>query len=453
MGIKGYLRRGLLLLVVCALAVVPVCGAEASYAPGTGTEELLEITHNGMKLSTDSKNPTVFGNLMFLTVHGLNTADKIIDIQAIIDGKWTRGGYLAEFDGNGEYNSIGSPFSGGEQKGTRITFALAIMDTQTEEVYSQTPTYYLEYAGDYFNINGDFNVVVKSIVLSKTELKIDLREGWSFDGGDFYLKRGNEIINCSTWWDDVNWMMNSYNMPYTLQEKAVYQLTLPSMLIHHMEGKDIYYSREFNVSLVVQGDGSIFNDVTPYYWAYDYIREMNARNIIIGYPEGDFRPNTLVTRSEFAKMMYLTLQIDRTRDYSGVIVDQPFFTDVTTVDWDYEYVKYVGRYMTGFQAPDGTVYFNGKQAAVREDMAVALVKAMGLSNQAVNEAELRTIFKDWGDISPNLQKYVLIAYKNGLIDGYPDGTFAPQKTITRAETCALLMKVWNSKAMEKVVFD
>jgi hypothetical protein len=40
-----------------------------------------------------------------------------------------------------------------------------------------------------------------------------------------------------------------------------------------------------------------------------------------------------------------------------------------------------------------------------------------------------------------------------LIDGYPNGTFDPRRSITRAETAALLSKVCKSDAMEKVAFD
>ena len=151
-------------------------------------------------------------------------------------------------------------------------------------------------------------------------------------------------------------------------------------------------------------------------------------------------------------MMYLALQLDKTYDYSGVIVDQPFFVDVLTENWDYMYVKYVGKYMTGFKGPDGNVYFRGDEDAVREDMAVALVKAMGLDNEDVDLNELTSIFSDYETISPNVRKYVLIAYKQNLINGYQDGTFGAQKSITRAETAALLIKVMKSDAMEKVVF-
>ena len=86
-------------------------------------------------------------------------------------------------------------------------------------------------------------------------------------------------------------------------------------------------------------------------------------------------------------------------------------------------------------------------------MAVALVKALKLDNEVVDENSIKAIFSDWEDISPNLRKHVLIAYNNGLIGGYPDGTFKAQQSITRAETAALLIRVLKSSALQKVTFD
>jgi len=47
--------------------------------------------------------------------------------------------------------------------------------------------------------------------------------------------------------------------------------------------------------------------------------------------------------------------------------------------------------------------------------------------------------------------YVLIAYKNRLIDGYPGGWFGPQQSITRAETAAMIYKAIGTEHMTKVV--
>ena len=108
--------------------------------------------------------------------------------------------------------------------------------------------------------------------------------------------------------------------------------------------------------------------------------------------------------------------------------------------------------MTGYT--DGTnYYFRPDNSAVREDMAVALVKALRLEGEVVDDNSIKAIFSDWEDISPNLRKHVQIAYNNGLIGGYPDGIFKAQQSITRAETASLLIKVLKSNAMQKITFD
>ena len=189
-----------------------------------------------------------------------------------------------------------------------------------------------------------------------------------------------------------------------------------------------------------------FSDVPTDHWAYESVMLLVNKGVISGYPDGSFKPSGLVTRSEFAKMMTLTLGMPLLTDPA------PSFVDVSKNDWEFIYVETGKKYLTGYQQGDN-FYFKGKEAAVREDMAVALVKALKLENEPADLEELKNIFSDWATITPNLQKHVLIAFKNGLISGYPDGTFGAQKSITRAETAALLVKVLNSEAMKKVTFD
>jgi hypothetical protein len=189
-----------------------------------------------------------------------------------------------------------------------------------------------------------------------------------------------------------------------------------------------------------------FSDVPAHHWAYSSIMLLAQKGVIEGYADGTFRPQGLVTRSEFAKMMTLALGIPLLTNPA------PSFADVSGNSWDFVYVETAKKYLTGYQQGN-TYYFKGGEQAVREDMAVALVKALKLENEQADVDELKTVFKDSHTISPNLQKHVLIAYKNGLINGYPDGSFGAQKPITRAETASLLIKVLDSEAMKKVTFD
>jgi hypothetical protein len=52
----------------------------------------------------------------------------------------------------------------------------------------------------------------------------------------------------------------------------------------------------------------VFSDVPQGHWAYAYVHTAQSHGVIAGYPDGTFRPDTLVTRAQLAKMVALTAQ-------------------------------------------------------------------------------------------------------------------------------------------------
>lgn len=190
-----------------------------------------------------------------------------------------------------------------------------------------------------------------------------------------------------------------------------------------------------------------FKDVQEGYWAYDQIMWMFDNNIIVGIGDDLFSPNDTVTRSQFAKMMVLTLNLQL---YSP---DTPSFLDVKKNAWEYSYVEGAKTYLTGFRTTNGD-YFKPSQAAVREDMAVALVKALGYQNETADESILNR-FADAGQISPNLRKYIALSVKHGLVEGFTQSgqtLFNPQGNLTRAQAATLLYKAFKFNE-EKVTYD
>ena len=187
-----------------------------------------------------------------------------------------------------------------------------------------------------------------------------------------------------------------------------------------------------------------FKDVPKGHWAYDEIMWMFERKIIEGIGNNVFNPNGIVTRAEFAKMMVLTLDLEK---YSP---DTPSFLDVKKKDWAYPYVESAKRYLTGFRTSGGDYYYPSRPA-VREYMAVALVTALGYQGEDYDENLLRK-FTDSGQINPNLRKHVALAVKYGLMEGYNDNTFKPQGNLTRAEAAKLLYRAFKSHE-EKVTYD
>jgi hypothetical protein len=182
------------------------------------------------------------------------------------------------------------------------------------------------------------------------------------------------------------------------------------------------------------GDGNtvVFADVGSDFWAYSEIQYAASQGIVDGFPDGTFKPQGEVTREQFCKMMVLTFQAALKNP------DTPTFSDVAPSDWAYQYVETCKDFLTGYQSPfDGSMTFHPGEYATREDIAVALAKMMGLGADGNGEYAQRA-FSDWRAASPGLLKYIGAAAQNGLISGYPDGTFGPAKGITRAETVAML---------------
>lgn len=190
-----------------------------------------------------------------------------------------------------------------------------------------------------------------------------------------------------------------------------------------------------------------FKDVKEDHWAYKDIMWMFEKGIVNGIGNNSFNPNGTVTRAEFAKMMVNTLDLKK---YSP---ETPSFLDVDKKNWAYPYVEGAKTYLTGWRTASGH-YYKPSQAAVREDMAVALVNALGYQNETVDERNLNQ-FADAGQINPNLRKHVALAVKYGLMQGSDKNgqkTFNAQGNLTRAEAAVLLRRAFVEKE-EKVTYD
>lgn len=193
---------------------------------------------------------------------------------------------------------------------------------------------------------------------------------------------------------------------------------------------------------VQQNNAMRFSDVNEKSlpWAYGAIMNLAGRGVINGIGNGKFEPNGKVTREQFAKMLVNTLNLTTTDNTQ-------IFADVPLNNTYFGYIEAAKSYLTGYRTSNGAMYFYGSNPAVREDMAVALVKALNIP-VVPNNGALAQIYKDYSKISPNLQDYVYAAYTSGLMLG-SSNKFDPQGNLTRAQAAVLLERALNQS--EKVV--
>lgn len=91
--------------------------------------------------------------------------------------------------------------------------------------------------------------------------------------------------------------------------------------------------------------------------------------------------------------------------------------------------------LTGY--PDGT--FGPSKNITRAEFAAVAVRLLGLEN-AATYAKGATKFSDVG-ADHWASGYINVAADQGIIKGYPDGTFKPEANVTYAESLAMLIRV------------
>lgn len=181
-------------------------------------------------------------------------------------------------------------------------------------------------------------------------------------------------------------------------------------------------SQNFTLRVVVEP--VVLKDIAGH-WAEESIRKLVSTGAITGYPDGTFRPDNRMTRSEFITVLVRAFGLENAGSSSG-------FSD-TANHWAREFIDTAASLGIVNGYPDGR--FGPDEEITREQMAVMLVKAAQLDTSAYS-GELP--FTDRDNISSWAASAVAAAVANGLIKGYPDGTFRPQQLATRAEAATVL---------------
>jgi len=113
------------------------------------------------------------------------------------------------------------------------------------------------------------------------------------------------------------------------------------------------------------------------------------------------------------------------------------FADVPDGHWAQNPIENTGTVGLVEGYPDGT--FKPERTLTRAELATLLVRAKGL---AIPERKAQRIFKDVKD-DHWAAKYIEVAQKAGLVEGYPDRTFRPNNKISKVEGIAVLARFDN----------
>ena len=304
--------------------------------------------------------------------------------KAAVDKKYTNG---YQFSGSDGYFYTFSGWNEGTVNGQVVTF------TGSWTKGDKDPS---KWATVTFNSNGGSAVASQTVKSSATATKPTnpTRSGYTFAG----------------WYTD--------NEKFTTKYDFATPVTKNITLYAKWNTNYVPYYPPVPPTVKIEDDDALGLNTTDHF-AY-----------IVGYGNGEVRPQNNITRAEVATIFFRLLT-DDVRDENLTKTNR--YSDVAATAWYNTAVSTLSSMgiITGY--PDGT--FRPNAAITRAEFAAIAARFDNNGDKAA--AKFSDIANHWA------KDEISIAYNNGWITGYPNGTFGPQRDITRAETMTLVNRVLN----------
>ncbi len=183
-----------------------------------------------------------------------------------------------------------------------------------------------------------------------------------------------------------------------------------------------------------------FPDVAKNHWAAKQIDLLSQQGVIVGYPDGTFKPDDNVTRAEFASMAIKALGQENTR------VAQPVhYSDIEADYWAYDAIQ-KALYFDLISAPKSGEAFRPDDSVSRGESISVAVNA--LTTEQISPAKAREVLsRKYADVSA-IQETMLITFgKAEILDMVVVIPSANAKKLeaarpaTRAEVAAILFNM------------
>jgi len=179
------------------------------------------------------------------------------------------------------------------------------------------------------------------------------------------------------------------------------------------------------------GAQTVFEDIQDN-WAKDCIVQLIEKQIISGYYEDQtFRPNSPMTRAQFAAT------IARAFPNVELVREEMEFVDVPTDFWGAEAIQ--KAYRTGFMSGYIARNFNPTKEINRAEVLMSLVEGLKYQVQDLEVENLGSIFDDAAQIPDGAEEAIAAATERGIVVNYPEvKKLAPTRKATRAEVAGFL---------------
>ena len=179
----------------------------------------------------------------------------------------------------------------------------------------------------------------------------------------------------------------------------------------------------------------MFPDVPNGYWAACDIDKLAINDVVVGYPDGQFKPNRDITRAEFATMLVKGFNLD-----DCGMPTQNIFKDVPSCNWaNAAIAKAVDEdLLAGY--PNGK--FEPEHKVTRAEALTSIAKGMTCDIDACKADEILSKYADGNTVPSWARIPIAKSLENGALKDSPNpNMIMPNREASRADVASMLQTV------------
>lgn len=181
-----------------------------------------------------------------------------------------------------------------------------------------------------------------------------------------------------------------------------------------------------------------FNDLDGH-WSQAQVYRLVELGAVSGMGDGTFRPGEPISRGAFLKVMMSALRAEALVPERFVLMDIPLYEDIGE-HWSRSFVEdaYANSF---FNSTEYFPRFDPDQPITREE--IGRLAGAAIESAVFDFGETRELrqFSDADAIEAWRTPAIATAVRHGVLTGYPDGTFQPKLTATRAEAAVIVIRL------------
>lgn len=232
--------------------------------------------------------------------------------------------------------------------------------------------------------------------------------------------------------NQIYWV-NTYTMKPAAQGEYIFTIQAPKLA---------YYNLRVDIPL--------FSDIHSH-WARAEITDFVQKGIVSGYGDGRFGPDDKVTGEALVKMLVLALTEEQThgnrqwiRDFRWKVKNEEKSRELGLLE--YSFVGEQGEHWSVpylAAAADLGIIFewaenDSRKTISRKEAAMLIAKVVQLVAPNVTTLDA---YKDAEALDADVMNAIRLVSNYSIISGYPDGTFRPDQTVSRAEAVIMLSRM------------